>query len=53
MIIHFEHEVIKWEDSQIPINKTKLAGKNNKKIIKCKIFNKLQNLKLYTKLQQE
>ena len=33
MIIDFEHEVIKWEESQIPMNRTKLAGKNNKKLL--------------------
>ena len=30
VIISFEHEVIKWEDSQIPMNTIKLAGKKRK-----------------------
>ena len=29
-IIAFEHEVIKWGDSQILTNRTKLIGKNKK-----------------------
>ena len=31
MIINFVHELIEWEDSQIPMNRTKLAGTSNKK----------------------
>ena len=30
VIINFEHEVIEWKDSQIPMNRSKFAGKNNK-----------------------
>ena len=32
MIIDFKHDVIKWEDSQIPMNRTKLAGNNRKQL---------------------
>ena len=34
MIIDFVHEVIEWKDSQIPVDRTKSAGKNNKKQLK-------------------
>ena len=32
MIIDFKHDAIKWEDSQIPMNRTKLAGNNRKQL---------------------
>ena len=38
MIIDSKHDVIKWEDSQIPTNKTKLAG-NNRKQLNAILFN--------------
>ena len=30
MIIDFEHEVIKWEDPPVTMNRTKLTDKNKK-----------------------